>query len=255
MRTLYRAAGHGCACVVEALLRAGVDPDGRPAARGAATGAWRDVTTPLHVAAAAGQAAAVRALLAGRARANVPNAHGALPLHLAAGQGPAVLAALLPARREPCAPPPPAGDGGAQGVAPPGGRGTAVAGGADGDGGAGGRGGAGLERARDGNRQTLLHYAARGGRADCVRMLTGGEGGGGVDLRGDVGAVDKWNRQVRGARRRTSVGGGSWGGGRTSMGGSWVARHAPIDGLWVDGRAASDGPPVGHPRTPRAVPP
>ena len=169
VQALYRAAGRGRACVVEALLRAGVDPDGRPAPPrpladapstggggdgGAARGPAARMTTPLHMAAAGGHAAAAAALIEGGARVRAANAGGALALHLAAGGGAEVLRVVM-----------------------------------------GASGWDGAARARDGNRKTAVHYAARSGQAECIRMLVGSGG----DVAKDVDAVDKWNRQVRAA--------------------------------------------------------
>jgi ankyrin repeat protein len=45
-------------------------------------------------------------------------------------------------------------------------------------------------RARDANKQTLLHYAARGGSAECLDLVL--REGGSMDIN----ATDKWNRTV-----------------------------------------------------------
>ena len=112
------------------------------------------MTTPLHMAAAGGHAAAAAALIEGGARVRAANAGGALALHLAAGSGAEVLRVVM-----------------------------------------GASGWDGAARARDGNRKTAVHYAARSGQAECIRMLVGSGG----DVAKDVDAVDKWNRQVRAA--------------------------------------------------------
>ncbi|CAE8613351.1 unnamed protein product [Polarella glacialis] len=145
---LSAAAREGRLSIVRTLLQAGTSPEGP--VRGNPPRGF----TPLHSAAASGQAAAVEVLLAAQANPRAMTQAFTSPAHLAAAQGDSAVLQLLLADREP------------KGIA---------------------------TWARDADQQTIVHLAARSGDVDSLKVVLGRVRGlrakdGGLEAR------DRWGR-------------------------------------------------------------
>lgn len=153
---LLSAAGEGRKHLVEALLRLGADVDGDASAPDDDSRSTQRLA-PLHAAAAAGHIECVRALLAAGAKSTSTSATSATPLHVAAARGQASVVRLLLApiaRSDDSSPTTPA-------------------------------------CARDRNKQTIVHMAARSGDAEtldiCLRAFR-------EHAKPSSSALDRWRR-------------------------------------------------------------